>query len=450
MASVGNTVEIEVEHGQRLEVLDEALGVVVEDNTLVEQALRVEDFLQFAHHLVSLLAPLIFHKRSHVAAGTMLSLQRAVVLLDHQTCHVAHHLLVALHLALALETLVENEVVVALESMTIDAGITVAVVGDKLLQLDGGLGQALDGEGHILDEARGADGARTTHRWEDTRADGPVLAVNGGVFGELGRNIEAELAETLLNTVNLLEQLLVGDAFRLGQDGCQMVVVARSHTLNAACIYIFLILEVDGVVDRVERHIVEHLGTLHHQVLGTHLQVVVARGELLHGHHGLAALFHGEEVDHGRCLVGIVAERLHRHLREEGQRTLRPYHTVGHDVERIVVGQQRTDVQTGHILDAILLADAVGQLFVGTHAVAQVLYLLDKLRMRLAESLLALLVARIDHGTVGKYQSGADHHAVAIGMHAAVHARSIVADDSTHHSAADGSGIGREHTAERL
>ena len=82
----------------------------------------------------------------------MLSLQGAVILLNHQTGHIAHHLLIAFHLTLALEALVEDEVVVTFKRMTVDAGIGVAMVGNELLQFDRCFGQILDVESHIFDE----------------------------------------------------------------------------------------------------------------------------------------------------------------------------------------------------------------------------------------------------------------------------------------------------------
>ena len=215
-AAVGHAVEVVVEHGQRFKALDEALGVVVEDHALVEQSVGVEDGLELLHGLIGLVAPLILHEGSHIAASAVLGLERAVVLLYHQPGHVAHHLLIAAHLALALEALVQDEVVVALKGMAVDAGIGVAVVGNEFLQFHGGLGQVVDVESHILYEAGGAHGARAAHGGENAGADGPVLSVDGGVFGELGRNVEVEVAQALLHLCYLVEQLLVGDALGLG------------------------------------------------------------------------------------------------------------------------------------------------------------------------------------------------------------------------------------------
>ena len=119
--------------GQGLEVLDEALGVVVEDDAGIEQIVRVENLLQFAHGGKSLFAPLILDKWRHVAARAVFGLQRAVIFLDHEACHVAHHRGITLHLALVAEELVDDEVVIALEGVAVYAGILIAVVGDEFL-----------------------------------------------------------------------------------------------------------------------------------------------------------------------------------------------------------------------------------------------------------------------------------------------------------------------------
>ena len=374
----------------------------------------------------------------------MFRLERPVVLFDHQSGYITHHLGIAVHLALAAEALVEDEVVVALEGMTIDAGIVVAMIGNEALQLHSCLGQTLNGEGHILDETRGADGTCTAHRGEDARADGPVLAVDGRIFSKLCGDVQPELRETLFDALYLLEQLLVRCGFRLGEDGRQVVIVTRCDSFYLTGIDIFLILQVDRVVDRAERLVVEHLCTLHHQPLGTHQQIVVAGKQFLHSHNGLAALLHRHEIDHRRCLEGIVAERLHRHLREEGQRTLRTHHRVGHDVERVVVGDEGSQVESGDVLDAVLLPDACHQLFVSTHTVAQLFYLTDEVGVRLSELLAALLVGCINDGAVGEDDARALHHTVAVGVDTTVHARGVVADDTTHHSRTDAGRVRRK------
>ena len=193
MTAIRYSVEIVVQYRQWLQTLDEALRIIIEDNTLIQQALRIEDGFQLLHHLVGLILPLVFHEWCHVTARAMLSLQRTVVLLNHQTGYVAHHLLIALYLTVALETLIQDKVIVALESMTVDTSIAITMISNHLLQLHRCLGQVVNMEGHILYQTRGAYRTRTTHRGEDTRTDGPVLSVDLRILGKLSRDIQTEL-----------------------------------------------------------------------------------------------------------------------------------------------------------------------------------------------------------------------------------------------------------------
>ena len=76
----------------------------------------------------------------------------------------------------------------------------------------------------------------------------------------IGRYIELELSQTLLNLRNLLEQLLVGDGLGFSEDGRQVVVVARLDALYLTCIDVGFVLEEYRVVDGREGLVVEHLG----------------------------------------------------------------------------------------------------------------------------------------------------------------------------------------------
>ena len=153
MTAIGDGIVVEREHGEWLEAFDEARRVVVEDDSLVEQVVGVEDVLEFLHHLIRFLSPFIFHERCHIATCSMLRLQRAVVFLYHEARHVSHHLFVAFHFAFALETLVEDEVIVAFEGVSVDAGVVVSMVGNEFLQLHRSLGKVVDVEGYVLDKA---------------------------------------------------------------------------------------------------------------------------------------------------------------------------------------------------------------------------------------------------------------------------------------------------------
>ena len=55
-------------------MLNETVGIIIEDDTRVEQIVGVEDALQLLHHAIGFLAPLVFDKRRHIAARAMLGL----------------------------------------------------------------------------------------------------------------------------------------------------------------------------------------------------------------------------------------------------------------------------------------------------------------------------------------------------------------------------------------
>ena len=82
----------------------------------------------------------------------MLCLQRSVVFLDNEFGHVAHHLCIAVYFSLLGETLIQDEVVVSFEGMTVDTGIVITVISNEFLQFHRCLRQTLDWEGDILDK----------------------------------------------------------------------------------------------------------------------------------------------------------------------------------------------------------------------------------------------------------------------------------------------------------
>ena len=108
---------------------------------------------------------------------------------------------------------------------------------------------------------------------------------------------------------------------------------------------------------------------------------------------------------------------------------------MGNDVEGVVKAYERQDVETCHVLDGIFIFYALAELPVLAHLVAQVYDLLNKLWLLLGKLFLALLVASVEHGSVGQHNACREKHLVAVGVCAAVHARCVVHDDAAHHGA---------------
>ena len=151
------------------------LGVRVQDDARIQKGQRVEDALYVLHEPVRVLPPLHLDEGRHVAARAVLGLEGAVVLLDDHHRHVVHELAVALDLFGVSEILGEDEVQVPLQRVAEDDGFGVAVFFQEALQLQGRVGQALDGEGHVLDDDRGAGGPHRADGREEAFADVPQL-----------------------------------------------------------------------------------------------------------------------------------------------------------------------------------------------------------------------------------------------------------------------------------
>ena len=403
-------------------MFDEAVRLVGEDYTGIQQIFGIEDFLQFLHRIIGFLAPFVFDERCHIAASAMFCLQRAIIFLNDEFGHLVHHLCISLHLLLLIEALVEDEVIISFESMSIDTAIAITEVCDNLLKFHSGFGQIIDWEGNVLDEARCSNGTHSTNSREDTRTDGPILAINLRILSKLSRDIQLELAQSLLDGVDLELQVLMGHGLRLGQNGSEIVVITWLDTFNLAGINILLVLQIDGIIDRSQRQVIEHLGTLDHQVLGTHLDIVVRRFQFLQSDNTFATFLHGHEINHSRSTIRIFVEGTHSHTSNECKCSFGSYHRVSNDVEWVVVGYQWTNIQARHILDTVFLLDAFSELGVCTHLVAQVLDLLEEFGMRLAECFATLFVTRVKNCTISQYHLRGDEHTIGVRVHAAVHA----------------------------
>ena len=115
------------------EISDVALRVVVENNARIEYIARVEKMFHLFHKVESIGAPFAFDIRSHVATCAMLGLERAIVVVDNEASNIVHKSLVASYFGLRVKALVDDEMVVAFEGVTIDDGIVVVVMLEKLL-----------------------------------------------------------------------------------------------------------------------------------------------------------------------------------------------------------------------------------------------------------------------------------------------------------------------------
>ena len=158
-----------------LKSLDIAFWVIIEDYTRIHNILRVEEFFHLFHYFVSRFTPLVLDKWCHIATCAMLSLQRAVILVNHQFLNLHHEILILLHISISLKRLRNDEVIVALKCMTIYAGIVITMLQEHLLKVFCSPCQILDVECDILNNHCCAQWTSATNRWENTRTNSPIL-----------------------------------------------------------------------------------------------------------------------------------------------------------------------------------------------------------------------------------------------------------------------------------
>ena len=404
------------EHRQGLEILEVAVRVVVEDHARIQDTLGVEDGLHPLHRGKRLGPPFVFHERRHVASGAVFGLQRSVVFPHHHFHHVLDHRLIAFDLGGAVERLVDDEMIVPLQRVSIDAGAGVAVPVQQGGKVRRRRRQVFALESDVLDEAGRPFFAQPAHGGEDARADGPHRRNFLRVGGEV--DFHAERLQRLFDFRFLPVERRLVRGLRLRQHGGQAgLVFAQMRILHAG-----------------QRTVVQEFRRRHFQVPD--------------GAHGLRRGDDVVEIDHRTGFERCDGQGLHPHLGEEGQRAFRPHQQMRHDLEGVLVGNQRPQVQAGDVLDAVFALDALAQRLVGEDFVAQFGDRLQHLGMRSAERRSRGFIAGIQHRTVGEHHPGADEQFVGIGVRAATHSGSIVADDAADHAAADRRGVGTEAPAE--
>ena len=388
-----------VDTRQRLDVLHKALGIFIEDDTRIENILRVEELLDFLHDAIGLVAPLLAHKGRHVAASAMLGLERAVVLVDHELHRFTHKFLVALHIFVGLKRLAYHKVEISLQGMAVDAAIGIAMLVEHACKIDRCIGKVLNVEGNVLDNHCSAYGASACNDGENARPYLPVLAILGRVAGEASRHMQLVVAHDIHDLGDILVE-------------CVLVVGRGAHQYGRESLARL-------VLGCRERLLVEHLGTLHRTVL-----------EL---HDALAGLAHVVEVEHGAGRVAVEMACGHGKLAGKAQSTLAAHHAMRDDVERVGEPDKGQKVQPRHVLDLILVLDAFHQLGVGHNLIAQLLDALHKVGTLGLECCTAAGVARVEHSAVGHDDAHRLQYLVAVGMCATAHARGIVDDNTAHH-----------------
>ncbi|MNC10901.1 hypothetical protein D3C75_585820 [compost metagenome] len=378
------------------------LGVVVDDDAGIEQAIGVQQRLDAAHQRHPLRPPFELHIGGHVAAGTVLGLERPAKAHRDELRHRIHKGTVAGHLRRIIEPLGKDEVQVPLQRVAEDNRLTVFEAIEQLLQPRHPLRQTLDGKGDILDDDGSACGAHRPHRREEPLANGPeagALLGKGyrGHLGELGGHVHHLLAAS--------DQLFFTLSMHLDQQGAGSQVQRLDKVRQTG----------------LARHRAK--GAPIHQLHRRHRRTFQARG-------GQTRLLRIPEYQQGRGLVGVFGHGVEHHLGDKAEGPLRADHQVGEDIDRVLMVDQGIDGIAGGVLEPVLVADLGSKRLVRQHLGAQGGEPREQLRAFGRKGGAAMRIATVQHGAIGQQQGHGMQGVIAVVGGAAAHAARVVGGDA--------------------
>ncbi len=329
---------------------------------------------------------------------------------------------VAFDLFGGVEILGEAEMQVALQGVAEDDGFVVAEAPHDILKVQRGFGEPVDGEGHVLDDHRGAGFAHGAHRREEPLADVPQDGVLRDPVGEGEGPLEGDPLQGVGHRADLPLELFgrVGPGFHQQGGGRvgERLQVARHPRL---------------VLDRPQG------GAVHEFDRGHRLVAQNGRG-------GGGALDLGEDHE-GARLAGVFNHGLIGDLGDEPQRALRADHQVQQDVEGVLEVHQGVEAEAGGVLDLVFASNALRQGRVGTHLLAEGIDRVEQVLAGVAEFVAAGGVGGVEQGAVLEKDAHAGDRAVAVLGGAAAHAARVVGGDAADHGRVDGGRVGADLAA---
>ncbi len=112
----------------------------------------------------------------------------------------------------------------------------------------------------------------------------------------------------------------------------------------------------------------------------------------------------------------------HGHFADKSQGAFAAGHQVGDNIEWVVEGYERQQVESGYVFYGVFVPDALCEFAVAAYFVAQGIYAAQELGVAVGKVSARLLAAGVEYGAVGHNQAWRQQHAVGVGMYAAVHA----------------------------
>ena len=170
-------------------------------------------------------------------------------------------------------------------------------------------------------------------------------------------------------------------------------------------------------------------------------------GQLPEGLYSPASFFCPGKVNHGAGTAGLYRFCIYSDFRQEGQRAFRTGHQMHHDIKRIFKFNQRKQVKSRYVLDAVFVPDTLRQFRTAYDLFPYVKQVYKKFRVGAAKSISGRLICCIKYRSVSQDHPGSMQNAVAVGMGSAIHSGCVVGYNTAYHGRRYRCRVGREFSA---
>ena len=186
-----------------LHVVNEHLRIPVEQDTRIEQPLRVNNLFRPPHPFINGFAPFCLDEGSHVATCAMLGFQ-ATVVSQHCLHQLTHEIGILLDALRGVDVGEDGEMDIAIQQVSPHHGITITITAEYLPHSGQGLTQYLLTESDVFNDGNRSSRTLACCRSEKAATYPPIGGVQLWIGGE-GDGIERrDLGQGGLDLVELL------------------------------------------------------------------------------------------------------------------------------------------------------------------------------------------------------------------------------------------------------
>src|SRR5687767_600977 len=165
---------------------DVSLQIGVDHHASVEHIIGVEQRLEVAHDGVAIHAPFGFDERRHVTSCAMLGFERAVIFAADKLYHRAEEAIEVMRVCVCVESLIDEEVQVAILCMTEHDAIPITKIFKEILQVCHRVCETMNRKGNIFVDANASRRTHRADRWDDAFARFPKRGLRDWIISEYG------------------------------------------------------------------------------------------------------------------------------------------------------------------------------------------------------------------------------------------------------------------------